>query len=95
MNRGVKVGDIVVLEKGRTQSQGWPLSEVVKLEVVKVGLHNVNMNVIITLPTTTKAIFQSGDNYKAIAKRTGDIISVRKSSFKLAPDFNDDSYEIF
>jgi len=55
----------------------------------------MNMNVVITLPTTIKAIFDSTDPYMSRPKRTGDIISVRKSSFKLAFDFNDDSYEIF
>ena len=93
MNRDFQVGDIVVLEKGRSQSQGWFLREAVKLEVITV--RGLNMHVVITLPTATKAIFNSGDTYKSIPKRTGDIISVRKSSFKLAPDFNDDSYEIF
>ena len=93
MNRDFKAGDIVVLEKGRTQSRGWLLREVVKLQVVRVG--HQEMNVVITLPTTTKAIFNSMDTHNTAPKRTGDIISVRKSSFKLAPDFNDDSYEIF
>ena len=93
MNRDFQVGDIVVLEKGRTQSQGWFLREAVKLEVIKVG--SLNMNVVITLPTATKATFNSTDFHMSKPKRTGDIISVLKASFKLAPDFNDDSYEIF
>jgi len=93
MNRDFKAGDIVVLAKGRSQSREWPLRNVVKLKVIRVEKHMID--IVITLESTTRAIFQSGDTYKSRPKRTGDIISVRKSSFNLASDFNGDSYEIF